>query len=168
MFNYNFKFMKKILCTILLTFIVGFSFAQLQPKHHPRHFKMPNVDKMEYCVIDSLPLERITMYSPYDYSEDDGVIKLGEGQYLMEMPFKDKMIMATNKTRTKAIILYNSYAFGRHKEFNIKETDRRIVLWYQDDTLYCGYTYDKKYKVCKYFENYFERLQDFLKHHDLQ
>jgi hypothetical protein len=128
---------------------------------------MPNIDRMEYCMIDSLPLERITIYSPYDYSEEDGVIKLGESTYLMEMPFSDKMIVAYNKDRTKCIILYNSYAFGRHKEFNVKETDKRIVLWYQDDDLYCGYAYDKKYKVCKYFENFFEHLQDFLKYNEL-
>lgn len=160
--------MKKILFTILFTFVVSLSFAQMpQRMHPPRHFNMPNIDRMEYCMIDSLPLERITIYSPYDYSEEDGVIKLGESTYLMEMPFSDKMIVAYNKDRTKCIILYNSYAFGRHKEFNVKETDKRIVLWYQDDDLYCGYAYDKKYKVCKYFENFFEHLQDFLKHHEL-
>ena len=98
--------MRKFLFTILFTFMVSLSFAQMpQRMQHPHHFNMPNIDKMEYCVIDSLPLERITIYSPYDYSEADGVIKLGETTYLMEMPFSDKMIIATNKDRTKAIIL---------------------------------------------------------------
>ena len=160
--------MKKFIFTILFTLFISVSFAQMPQRMPQRHFNMPNIDRMEYCVIDSLPLERITIYSPYDYSENDGVIKLGETTYLMEMPFTDKMVIATNKERTKAIILYNSYCFGRHKEFNIKESDKRIVLWYQDDDLYCGYAYDKKYKVCKYFENFFERFQDFLKEHELQ
>lgn len=151
--------MKKILFTFLCTLFVSVCFAQMPfRKHQPKHFNMPNIDKMEYCVVDSLPLERITIYSPYDYSEADGVIKLGETSYLMEMPFADKMIIATNKDRTKAIILYNSYCFGRHKEFNIKENDKRLVLWYEDDNVYCGYTYDKKYKVCKYFENFWEEF----------
>ena len=152
--------MKKFLFTILLTLIVSFSFAQMPQRMKPHHF--PNVDKMTYCVIDSLPLERITIYSPYDY-EGDEVVKLGENTYLMEMPFKDKMVIATNKERTKAIILYNSYCFGRHKEFNIKETDRRLILWYEDEDVYCGYQYDKRYKVCKYFENWWEEFKEHMK-----
>jgi len=142
--------MKKILFSILLLFSISVCFAQM---HHPKHFNMPHIDFNEYCVVDSLPLERITIYSPYDYNGDE-VIQLGNGEYLIEMPHKDKMIIRTNKERTKAIVLYNSYCFGRHKEFNIKENDKRFVLWYLDDNeLYCGYTYDKKYKVCKYFES---------------
>lgn len=154
--------MKKLF-TILLAFIVSFSYVQAQvpQRNHVRQF--PNVDKMIYCVIDSLPLERITIYSPYDYEEGEDVIKLDDNSYLMKMPFKDKMVIATNKERTKAIILYNSYAFGRHKEFNIKETDRRIILWYENEGIYCGYQYDKRYKVCKYFENWWEEFKEHMK-----
>ena len=152
--------MKKLFISFALAIVSTLVFAQMpQRMHQPRHFNMPDIDKMEYCIIDSLPLERITIYSPYDYGETDGVIKLGENTYLMEMPFSDKMLIATNKERTKAIVLYNSYAFGRHKEFNIKETDRRLILWYEDDDVYCGYQYDKKYKVCKYFENWWEEFK---------
>lgn len=156
--------MKKLVFTFLFALLATFTFAQMpQRMHHPRHFQMPNVDRMEYCIVDSLPLERITIYSPYDYGEADGIIKLGENSYLMEMPFNDKMVIATNKDRTKAIVLYNSYCFGRHKEFNIKENEKRIVLWYEDDDVYCGYTYDKKYKVCKYFENFWEEFKTYDK-----
>jgi hypothetical protein len=145
--------MKKTVLTFLFTLVVSIGFAQMH-MHPPRQFKMPHIDIRQYEVVDSFPLERITIYSPYDYSGDE-VIQLGTGQYLIEMPYPDKMIIRTNKDRTKAIVVYNSYCFGRHKEFNVKETDRRIVLWYEDDDgLYCGYTYDKKYKVCKYFESH--------------
>ena len=152
--------MRKFLITFILMLLVNISFAQMSQRLTPRHF--PNVDKKTYCVIDSLPLERITIYSPFDYESKD-VIKLGENTYLMQMPFTDKMVIATNKERTKAIVLYNSYCFGRHKEFNIKETDRRLTLWYEDDMVYCGYQYDKKYKVCKYFEDWWEEFNERFK-----
>ena len=76
---------------------------------------------LQYTEIDSLLLERISIHSPFDY-ESDKVIPMGDGDYLIEIPRKDKMVICTNKERTKAIILYNSYCFGRHKEFNITET----------------------------------------------
>ena len=50
-------------------------------------------------------------------------------------------------------IVSNSFIFGRHKEFNIEDSDRRLILWYEDDDIYCGYVYDKQYKVAKYFES---------------
>lgn len=157
--------MKKIIFTFIFAMFAIISFAQMP--NGPRHFQRPKIDFKEYCVIDTLPIERLYIYSPYDYDSSE-VIDLGSGLYLINAPHKDKMVIRTNADRTKAIVVYNSYIFGRHKEFNIKETDKRIVLWYQDDTLYCGYQYDKRYKVGKYFENYFERLQDFLKAHELQ
>ena len=145
--------MKKLLITFLLTFFVSIGFAQ-RPMHHPKHFRMPHIDISQYEVVDSLPLEKITIYSPFDYQEGEDVIQLGTNEYLIDMPYPDKMIIRTNKDRSKAIVIYNSYCFGRHKEFNIRETDRRLVLWYLDDNeLYCGYAYDKVYKVCKYFES---------------
>ena len=143
--------MKKYIFTILFALIATVSFAQTS-NYHPKHFRMPHVDLSEYCVIDSLPLERITIYSPYDYEEDKDVIKLGEGEYLIEMPHKDKMIIRTNKERTKAIVVYNSYCFGRHLEFNIKENEKRLVLWYMKDEKIYVYAYDKIKKVCKYSE----------------
>ena len=105
----------------------------------------------QYNVIDSLQLERINIHSPFDY-ESDKIISLGDGDYLIELPHRDKMIIATDKKRKKAIVLYNSIIFGRHKEFTIKEDKRRLILWYEDNRIRCGYIYDKEYKVCKYFE----------------
>lgn len=113
-----------------------------------RHY----IDISKYTVVDSLSLERIYIYSPFDY-ESDKIISTGEGTYLIEMPHKDKMIIRKTKDEKKAIVIYNSFVFGRHKEFNIKENERRLILWYEDEHIYCGYIYDKVYKVCKYFES---------------
>ena len=131
------------LIIVLMCLIVTNSYAQ-------RHFRQ-YIDFSEYEVVDSLPLERIYIYSPFDY-DSDKVINAGEGNYLIEMPHKDKMVIRVNKNRTKAIVVYNSYCFGRHKEFNIKDDNKRLILWYEDEDIYCGYIYDKFYKVCKYFE----------------
>lgn len=137
--------MKRKIFILLLIFISTFSYAQR------RHFR-EYIDFSKYEIIDSLPLERINIYSPFDY-DSDKIINNGDGEYLIELPHKDKIIIRKTKDKKKAIVLYNSIVFGRHKEFNIKENDRRLILWYEDDNLYCGYIYDKIYKVCKYFES---------------
>lgn len=151
--------MKRLFMTFVVVFVTMFAVAQMQ---HPRFPMKAKIDFKEYCVLDSLPIEKLYIYSAYDYDSEE-VIDLGSGLYLIDAPHKDYMIIATNKERTKAIVLKNSYIFGRHRVFNIKETEKRIVLWYQDDNLYCGYQYDKRYKVGKYFENFFEHLQEFLR-----
>ena len=69
------------------------------------------------------------------------------------LPHKDNMIIRMTQDSTKAIVLYNSIVFGRHFEFNVKNNDRRMILWYEDKGIYCGYIYDKYYKVCSYFES---------------
>lgn len=140
--------MKKIILTFLFALIATFSYGQF---NHYNYKNRPKININEYCVVDSFPLERISIYSPFDY-ESDKVISMGSGDYLIEIPHKDKIIIRKNKDNTKAIVLYNSYCFGRHKEFNIKDQEVRTVLWYEDDDIFCGYIYDKKYKVCKYFE----------------
>ena len=64
--------MKSIFITFLFAVIAMFSFAQMPQMHHqPKHFKMPHIDMKQYEVLDSLPLEKITIYSPYDYDGDD-------------------------------------------------------------------------------------------------
>lgn len=143
--------MKKILFTFLFTLMSMISYAQFVPQRHHFNYK-PNIELSQYVLTDSLSLEAIYIHSPFDY-DDDKVVDLGSGDYIIEMPYKDKMIIRTNKDKTKAIVLYNSYCFGRHKEFNIKDNERRMILWYEDDKIYCGYIYDKHYKVCKYFES---------------
>ena len=130
---------------ILILFITTVCYGQ-----NRRHFR-EYIDFSKYEIVDSLPLERISIYSPFDY-DSDKVINKGDGEYLIEMPHKDRMIIRKTKDNKKAIIIYNSFVFGRHKEFNIKNSERRLILWYEDDNLYCGYIYDKIFKVCKYFE----------------
>lgn len=136
--------MRKLLLFLLLS-IATLSYAQ------SRHFRN-YIDISKYEIIDSFTLERISIYSPFDY-EDDKIINAGNGDYLIEIPHKDKMIIRKTKDGKKAIVVYNSIIFGRHKEFNIKDSDRRTILWYEDNNIYCGYIYDKVYKVCKYFES---------------
>lgn len=105
----------------------------------------------EYNIIDSLPLEMVYIHLN---KEIEDAVDLGGGYYMVKMPHKDKIIYRTNSTRTKAIVMYNSICFGSKRfEYNIEENENRIILWYKDNRNYCGYIYDKKYKVCKYFES---------------
>lgn len=138
--------MKKLILTLMLTLITLSGFSQM--RHMPRHM----VDFRQYEVIDSIPLEKTLIYSPFDY-ESDEVISLGDGEYLIDLPKKDNMIIRTNKDRTKAIVVYNSFCFGRHLEFNIKENEKRLILWYEDDHMFCGYVYEKNFKMCRYVES---------------
>lgn len=106
----------------------------------------------QFEVVDSLPLERIMIHFNKEI-DDEKLISLGEGDYMAPVPHKDNMIIRTNSDRTKAVVLYNSYCFGRHLVFDVQENDRRLILYHKDNNLYCGYIYDKKFKVCKYFES---------------
>lgn len=93
--------------------------------------------QQRYIEIDSLILEKMYM----DKSKES---------YSIEAP--GKMIIAYNQDRSKAIILRNSYVFGKHFEFEVKEEPNRLILWYKDNHIYCGYIYDKRIKSCDYFE----------------
>ena len=139
--------MRKFLVLFLFTMISMVSFGQVSiPKRVAHLFSFK-----KYEVVDSLPIERLFIHSPFDY-DDETVVSMGEGNYLINAPHKDNMIIRRNADNTKAIVVYNSYCFGRHKEFNVKENDKRIILWYEDDHCYCGYVYDKEYKACRYLE----------------
>lgn len=139
--------MKKFILTILFALIATFSFSQ--PMQH--QFR-PKIDFAKYEIVDSLPLERIMIYAEKEI-DGEGIIDLGSGYYIAPIPHKDKMVIKMTKDKDKAIILYNSYCFGRHFEFNIEDNDFRTVYWYKDKNIYCGYIYDKRYKVVKYFES---------------
>jgi len=147
--------MKKSILTLIFAMIASIGFSQ---PNMNRHFFKHRIDISQYVTIDTLVIDKIYIPSMFDYDEDK-VLSIGYNEYIIEAPHKDKMVIKTNKDRTKAIVLYNSYIFGRHKEFNVEENEKRIVLWYKDEDLYCGYAYDKKYKVCKYFEKI--EFQDF-------
>jgi len=139
--------MKKIILTLVFVFIATLSFAQPPLMNH-----FNKVDFSKYEVVDSLPLERITVHFNNEVDNED-FIYLGDKDYMAPLPHKDKMIIKTTSDKSKAIVIYNSYCFGRHLEFNVEENERRIVLWFKDKNLYCGYIYDKTFKVATYFES---------------
>ena len=142
--------MKNIILTILFTFVATFSFGQL--RHFNYNMVRPNIDMAQYSVVDSLPIERIMIHFNKEI-DDNNFVSLGDGDYMAPVPHKDNMIIKKNSDNTKAIVLYNSYNFGSHFEFNIKDDELRTILWYEDKHIYCGYIYDKKWKACKYFES---------------
>ena len=140
--------MKRFILSLVFVFITTFGFSQT-------HTILPHFDRpdlSQYEVVDSLPLERIMIHFDKEI-DDENFISLGDGDYMAPVPHKDNMIIKITSDKSKAIILHNSYAFGRHFEFNVEDNERRIILWYEDKGIYCGYVYDKKYKVCKYFES---------------
>ena len=148
--------MKKVLFTLLMAFVTIMSFAQ-QRMHRPF------IDYSLYETVDSFQLEMVSVHLPFEIT-DENVLKngvsLGSGYYMFKMPKTDKVIIKTNADRTKAIVVYKSFVIGGRFElpiggrfeYNLTETDRRIVLWYKDNRHFCGYIYDKKYKVCQCFE----------------
>ena len=93
--------MKKLITLILL-------FTSITCFGQNRKYFREYIDLSKYEIIDSLPLERIFIYSPFDY-ESDKVISTGDGTYLIEMPHKDKMIIRKTKDNDKAIVVYNSF-----------------------------------------------------------
>lgn len=116
---------------------------------------------------EELPLEMITVTLPEGLEPPAESIDMGSGIYLLKMPEKHSMVILRLSEEGKAIVLHESFFISRyfveptkyfrgprhnHYKYNIEENDRRLVLWYKDDRIYCGYTYDKKYKVCQYFE----------------
>lgn len=150
--------MKRFILSLIFVFVALFSFAQ-----SPRMNFMNHIDFNKYEIVDSFSLERILIHFDKELDDNENLIYCGGGDYLAVVPHKDNMIIKTNLDRSKAIVLYNSYAFGRHFEFNVQENERRITLWYDDNKIYCGYIYDKYYKVCKYFESRKE-YKRFMRH----
>ena len=138
--------MKRLILSLFLTFMCSLGFAQ------HRHMVRPFIDIARYEEVDSFPLERLMIHANKEI-DSEGCIELGDGDYLVNVPYKDRMIIKYNSDRSKAIVLYNSYIFGRHFEFNIEDNERRTILWYEDKRIYCGYIYDKLFKVCKYVES---------------
>jgi hypothetical protein len=143
----NIRYSKRLILSLVFVLVTTFSFAQGSSMNF-----MHRIDLSKYEVVDSLPLERIMIYNEKEI-DGEGIIDLGSGYYMAPIPHKDNMIIKTTKDKDKAIIIYNSYCFGRHFEFNVEDNDARTVYWYKDKNVYCGYIYDKKYKVCKYFES---------------
>ena len=113
-----------------------------------------------------LPLEMITVTLPEGLEPPAESIDMGSGIYLLKMPEKHSMVIMKLEDGG-AIVLHSSFFISRfftnperyfrgpknnHYTYNIEENERRLVLWYKDERVYCGYIYDKYYKVCQYFE----------------
>ena len=154
--------MKKFFITFLLMFCMTVSYAQ------PQNFNFFNrIDFSKFEFVDSLPLERIMIHFEKEISEEEiaakNLIDLKSGYYLAPIPFKDNFVVKYNADKSKAIVIRNSYAFGRHYEFNVKDEERRTVFWYKDNDVYCGYIYDKEFKVTKYFDSK-KQYNRFMRH----
>lgn len=127
--------MRKIILTTLFAIFAMTSMVAQPRMARPMHFNKV------YTIIDSLVLEKIP--TPFPTEDDD---------YLMELPRNGKMVIAYNEDKTKAIVLRNGYTHGRHMQFDVEDNKARLVLYYMDKTIFCGYIYDKASKACKYFE----------------
>ena len=125
-------------------------------------FAISGHSQSRYCILDSLPIERVLVYFDKEI-DNESFISCGGGDYMVPVPYKDNMMIRLTEDRTKAIVVYNSYSFGRRLEFEVEDNERRLVLWYKDKNIYCGYIYDKLYKICKYFESKKE-FRRFFKH----
>ena len=145
----NIRYSKRFILTLIFVLVAPFSFAQGPRMSHPFRVR---IDFNKYAVVESLPIDRIMFYFETEI-DDENVISLGSGYYMAPVPHKDIMVIRKSSDNSKAIVTRNSYTFGRHYEFNVEESDRRVILWYKDNRIYCGYVYDKKYKVAKYFES---------------
>ena len=115
-----------------------------------------------------LPLEMISVELPKGLEPPAESIELGDGIYLLKMPEKHSMvILKLGESGKEAVVVQSSFFISRffvnpgiylrgprneYLRFNIEENDKRLVLWHKDDRIYCGYIYDKQYKVCQYFE----------------
>ena len=137
--------MKKLFLTMFFAIIAVAMFAQ--PRFFPGQNAHVRFNTM-YTVIDSLTLEQIP--TPFPTEDND---------YLMELPHAGKMIIAYNADRTKAKVLFNGTPIKRHHsvinhfmEYDVKDSDARLILYHKDDFMFCGYIYDKTVKACKYFE----------------
>ena len=90
----------------------------------------------------------------YIYTDVDTLdvsnISIGAEEFLINLP--TSVIIAYNKDKSKAIVLKNGYLYGKHFEFNVKDDPTRLILWYKNKKLYCGYIQDKRVKTAKYFE----------------
>jgi hypothetical protein len=108
--------------------------------------------------LSSAQVHRGFYLKKYVYTQKDTIIVenttvTGEnGDYLIELPSKDNLIIAYNLSHTNAIVLYAGFPFYKQKEYNVADSPTRLVLWYKDEHLYCGFTYDKRAKICRYFE----------------
>lgn len=163
--------MKRFIITlVMMSFAIALTFGQ-------HRMMRPFIDYSNYEKVDSLPLEMVSVHLPFEVTDEKALensVSLGSGYYMFKMPRTDNVVIKTNADRTKAIVVYKSFVIGGRfelpiggrYEYNIKEDERRLVLWYKDNRTYCGYIYDKVYKVCQCFEEKkeFKRFTNYFKY----
>ena len=122
---------------ILITFLtLNVCYAQDFNRSRMKHFRDV------YKQVEVLTLENAPTTFPTENND-----------YLIELPKATQVVIAYNEDKSNAIIIsMPGYPFYKHMEYNVNDNEKRLVLWYKDDHLYCGYTYDKKSKAGKYFE----------------
>ena len=141
-----------ILLTVMLAFVASVSvFAQ------PR---IINLDPTKYTDVVTLSIENRFFHSEREINFE-GIQELGNGDYMHALQRKDSIVFETNAEKTKAkVVRMNQFLrlpMDRFLSFNMKEDERRIILYYEDNRIYCGYIYDKTLKACQPFSNIKER-----------
>jgi hypothetical protein len=152
---------RSILISVLFAFIA--TIAMAQPQMARPQMLRPFIDFSKYEKVDTLPLEMISVHFPTEIENENiakNGVSLGGGDYMFPTRHSDNIIIKTNADRTKAIVVFKSIVvggrfelpIGGRYEYTIEENDRRLILYYKDNRTYCGYIYDKKFKICQCFE----------------
>ena len=131
---------------ILATVMCLFALTAFSQGHRHERMRFKSV----YTTVDTLVIQSVQSNYPTK-----------DGDYLIELPRQQNLIVAYNNDHSKAIVL-RGYMWGRHMEFNVKFDASRQILWYKDDHMYCGYIYDTKSKAAQYFEAINEAEKDRL------
>jgi hypothetical protein len=150
--------MKRLLTTLSVLFAAVLMYAQLPG--NPMTF----IDTSAFTETETLPVEKVYVNLPFEIPADRmpaNATDLGSNFYMFELPHTDRIVIRTDKDRTKAVVDAKSIAVGgpfrfpvdHRYEYSVKEDGRRIILYYKDDRTYCGYIYDKELKVCQYFQD---------------
>ena len=135
---------KKLLLTLVCFASVSCVMSQGFPMMHLREFNK------HFINVDTLILENAPTVNPTE-----------DGDYLFELPKACKIVIAYNVDSTKAIVRYTTgFQFIPHRVYNVKDDERRLVLWYKDDHVYCGYVYDKRFKAGQYYEAFNEEERE--------
>ena len=146
---------KSILMIVAALFIAMAAVAQ------PRPFTFMHSDTTKYVNTVSLSIEKAFWHSDRDI-DFEGVQVLGDGDYLFALPQSDSIVIKTNADKTKAKIVKKNHFLGAPFDmrfsYNIKEDEKRIILWYEDNRTYCGYIYDKNLKACQAFRDVKEKV----------
>lgn len=111
----------------------------------------------EYTKTDSLMLEWAWVNVDKVIPENDYVKDCGGGYYMFKLPTPRYIVIKTNENRTKALI-DNLPPMHPFIEYNVFEDGRSIVLWYEDNRLYCGFVYNK---IAKASDKFAKRKKEF-------